>query len=151
MVLGLSLEQLQTIYRVQFPVMRMYEADTWYDRNGRFIFTNSKGLPGVGLPRKSSKKDPDTPGWEDVRHMTTGQVSHTVLDDTLPGGLYEKTITYEAPFVRCDREKDYEEVWAHWSASTSGSAPRTGTWCSRPGLPGTMNTPCRRGCSPTAR
>ena len=37
--------------------MRQYEADTWYDANGRIIFTASKGLPGVGLSRKAIKGD----------------------------------------------------------------------------------------------
>ncbi len=54
--LGLTLQELLTIYRVQFPVMRQYEADTWYDANGRIIFTSSKGLTGVGLPRTANKK-----------------------------------------------------------------------------------------------
>jgi hypothetical protein len=45
--LSLNLDQLQTIYRVQFPVMRSYERDTWYDANGRIVFTNRKGLPGA--------------------------------------------------------------------------------------------------------
>ena len=39
MALGMTLEQLKTIYRIQFPVLQSYEADTWYDANGRITFT----------------------------------------------------------------------------------------------------------------
>jgi hypothetical protein len=112
MALNLTLEELKTIYRVQFPVMRQYEADTWYDQNGRIVFTCSKGLPGVGFPRKVTKTEPT--GWEDIKNLTSGTVSRTIIDDTQPTGPIERTITYQAPFDRCDREKDYEEVWANF-------------------------------------
>jgi len=127
--LGLTLEELITIYRVQFPVMRQYEADTWYDTHGRIVFTASKGLTGVGLPRKAGKNDtpcrliyPDGNterkplGWEDARELPPGtRIERTVLDDTLPGGPREKTVTYQAPFDRCNRETDYRTVWPVFS------------------------------------
>ena len=122
--LGLTLDELLTIYRVQFPVMRQYEVDTGYDANGRIVFTASKGLPGIGLPRKAAKGDtsyglraPETDrtdialGWEDIRHLNVGIVARRITDDTIPGGPVERTIEYHAPFNRCDREEDYRMVW----------------------------------------
>ncbi|NDF15754.1 class I SAM-dependent DNA methyltransferase, partial [bacterium] len=113
MGLGMSLDDLITIYRVQFPIMRQYDRDTWYDQNGRIIFTNSKGLTGVGLARKKEKGSPD-PGWEDVRDMKTGSVEVVIEDDTMPGGPVKRKITYKAPFERGDREADYAQAWAEF-------------------------------------
>jgi hypothetical protein len=98
MALGLTLDELCTIYRIQFPVLRQNENDTWYDQSGRIVFTVSKGLPGVGYSR---------PEWNEIKDMKTGTVSRTITDDTLPGGPIERTITYTAPFDRCNREADY--------------------------------------------
>jgi hypothetical protein len=125
MALGLTLEELSSIYRIQFPVMRQYEADTWYDASGRIVFTPSKGLIGAGLPRKARKDDtvyglrtPDRTednialGWEDVRDLTEGIVTRRIMDDTLPGGPVERVIEYHAPFDKCDREQDYAVAWA---------------------------------------
>ncbi len=50
--LKLTIDELCTIYRTQFPVLREYEKNTWYDRNGRIAFTTNRGLTGVGLERK---------------------------------------------------------------------------------------------------
>jgi hypothetical protein len=113
--LKLTLEELITIYRVQFPVMQQYERDTWYDRNGRIVFTASKGITGVGFPRKGSGRGANkTTGWEDIQHETSGIVSRTILDDTLPGGPVERTINYEAPWTLCHRVEDYRVAWDYF-------------------------------------
>jgi hypothetical protein len=103
---GLSLDELVAVYRLQFSVLRQNEGDTWYDRNGRIVFTCSKGLPGVGLDRAR---------WNEVKGMKAGTVTRTISDDTLPGGPRERTITYVAPFDRCDREADYRTAWAEFA------------------------------------
>lgn len=143
--LGLTLDELQLIYRVQFPVMQGYERDTWYDIKGRIVFTNSKGLVGVGLPRKGSRTTPKTRittpdgktkdgnhGWEDfykdgefkVEDGTT--IAMTVTDDTLPGGPRQVTRTFVAPFARANREEDYRTAWSFF-VDTSNSSKSTDT------------------------
>lgn len=143
--LGLKLDELQLIYRVQFPVMQGYERDTWYDIKGRIVFTNSKGLVGVGLPRKGSRTTPKTRittpdgktkdgnhGWEDLYKdgvflVPNGtKVEMTVTDDTLPGGPRQVTRTFTAPFARANREEDYRTAWAFF-ADTSNSSKSTDT------------------------
>lgn len=116
MALGLTLDELITIYRVQFPVMQQYERETYYDMNGRIVFTTNKGLTGVGFPRKGNQKKGIT-GWEDIQHMTEGTVDLTVEDDTLPGDPIQRTITYQAPFAKCDREQDYRIAWEAFISS----------------------------------
>lgn len=120
MALGMTLQQLKTIYRIQFPVLQSYEADTWYDANGRITFTNNRSLTGVGFTRPEWEnagavqpiKRGDAP-WDGImKHAPAGYVfARTITDDTMPGGPVQRTIEYAAPFERCDREQDYETAW----------------------------------------
>jgi hypothetical protein len=100
--LNFTLDELCAIYRIQFPVLRQNERDTWYDQRGRIVFTCSKGLPGIGFSR---------PDWEGIKAMPLGVVTRTIQDDTQPGGPQERVIEYVAPFDRCDREADYATAW----------------------------------------
>lgn len=90
LALGVSMDDLALVYRVQFPVLQEYERDTWYDRAGRVVFTVNKGLPGVGLPRAE---------WDQVKDAKAG--------DALPAFAQR----YAAPFDRCDRERDMRAAY----------------------------------------
>lgn len=137
--LGLALEELVLMHRVMFPVMQQYERDTWYDMAGRIVFTNSKGLAGVGLPRRVGPRDPQVKieypdgtqtiggyGWEDISKMQEQGnlpagtiISHIVRNDTLPSGPFHQERRYTSPFVLADREEDYRIAWEFFELSKS--------------------------------
>jgi hypothetical protein len=103
MALGLSLQDLEMIYTIQFPVLQQNENDTWYDRKGNIVFTCSKGLTGVGV---------DRPVWEKIRDMKDGEsYEHTIEKSELYKG---QKVTYYAPFTKCDRIEDYRRAWTHF-------------------------------------
>lgn len=121
MALGLSLQDLEMIYTIQFPVLQQNENDTWYDAEGKIVFTCSKGLTGVGLDRKRNAKT-GMLGWEDIRGEqidentyagTTPTHTHTIdpAKSELYGGQQQ---TFVAPYTRCDRIADYRTAWAHF-------------------------------------
>lgn len=120
MALGLSLEDLEMIYTIQFPVLQQNENDTWYDQKGNIVFTCSKGLTGVGVDRKQ---------WEAMRGEpnnlnnpnnpitsykgTSATYVHTI--DPKKSELYGgQQVTYYAPFTKCERIADYRRAWAHF-------------------------------------
>lgn len=112
MAIGLTLKQLITIYKSEFPVLKDYEENTWYDANGRIVYSINKALSG-----KDSKKRKivgvNTEEWKVIYNLKAGETYiHNFTDDTQPYGAHERKIEYIAPFDRCDREKDYETVWA---------------------------------------
>ena len=104
--------------------MKQYDADTWYDKKGQIVFSNNKGLVGIGVDRLSFERmnsivpvERGTAHWNGImKDAPTGYVfERTIMDDTQPGGPVERTIRYVAPFDRCDREKDYETAWEFFS------------------------------------
>ncbi len=130
MELGMTLQELLTIYRVQFPVMQQYERETYYDQSGRIVFTPSKGLVGVGLDRTVGRNDPPVKikypcgkeetkplGWTEAQKLPDGTKIHrTILDDTQPGGPVERVITYTSPWYLPNREEDYKQAWDVFTA-----------------------------------
>ena len=103
--LGITLDALCLMYTSQFPVLVQNEDDTWYDTKGNIVFTVSKGLVGVGLDRGD---------WNAIKDMKAGQTyEHTITKSELYQG---KTVTYHAPFTKCDRIEDYKTAWAHFES-----------------------------------
>ena len=120
MVLGMTLDQLLSAYRIQFPTLQQHERDTYYDAEGKIVYAKNNALSGVGFSRSEFENagavQPMTRGtaqWDGImKNAPAGYVfSHIITDDTQPGGPVERTIEYIAPFDRCDREQDYETAW----------------------------------------
>jgi hypothetical protein len=104
--LNLTLTELCTIYRTQFPVLRQYEQDTWFDTNGRIAFTASKGLVGVGLDRKSFEL------WQ----------THLAAGTPLPPDF--DTQDLQPPFDVRDREVDMAAAYTFFAERLGiGPAP----------------------------
>ncbi len=95
--LGMTLEELQLIYRVQFPVLRQYEAETFYDRRGKIVFTVNRGLSGVGVTRRQ---------WREIKDAGAGA--------RLPEWAKDGGGAFEPPFDRCARESDLAEAYAYF-------------------------------------
>lgn len=119
--LGLSLDQLIEIYRIYFPVLQENEAGTWYDQNGRIVWTCSKGLPGVGW-LDDRGKSPGRRAWENLLETNPSELTCEAIDDTQPGGPRTVTRHFVGPFTKCDRVEDYRRAWAHFERLKSDEA-----------------------------
>ena len=118
---GLTLDQLIEIYSIYFPVLQEYEAGTWYDQNGRIVWTCSKGLPGVGWLDERGKS-PGRIAWERTLAENPAELTCNVIDDTMPGGPRTVIRHFVGPFTRCDRVEDYKRAWAHFERLKSEDA-----------------------------
>ncbi len=111
MSFGLSLEDLEFIYDIQFPVLRQNEEDTWYDQKGNVVYSVSLCKKGVGVDRTTW----NTIRGEQLNDNTFAGVEsiyvHTI--DLNKSELYGgEQVTYYAPYTRCDRIADYRRAWA---------------------------------------
>lgn len=97
MSLKMTLEELLTIYRVQFPVMRQYELADEYDSNGRRIPNTARKDRGAKEVRSAREE------WDGHEPLTVSWL----IDD----GRQEVTKTFYPPFTKVDREADYEQAW----------------------------------------
>ncbi|MDC1425975.1 N-6 DNA methylase [Gammaproteobacteria bacterium] len=112
-VAGLDLDQLIEIFRIYYPVLKDNEDGTWYDQNGRIVWTSSKGLLGVGYLNEKGKS-PGRKEWESILESNPAELVCTAIDDTLPDGPHTVERRFVGPFFKCDRVEDYKRAWAHF-------------------------------------
>lgn len=89
-ILGISAEDLCTIYRTQFPVLRGYEQNDLYDVNGRKV-----------------------PGEINKAYRKLGE-SLTIEDRTWTHPQSQVEYVFEFPFRSFDREEDMRTAYAHF-------------------------------------
>jgi len=75
--------------QIQYLHKDEYESSKCYDRNGRIVFTSSKGFHGVGFSRSECNE---------IKDMKSSSVSRKITEDTLSDGPVEKLIEYYASF-----------------------------------------------------
>ncbi|MCM2372096.1 DNA methyltransferase family protein [Aporhodopirellula aestuarii] len=135
MALGLTLEELLTIYRVQFPVMRMYELADEYDARGRHlpntVRKNQGGTQFRTVRNEALEKHPEayktrpaedalSPNWpfaDEIGDAPPLEVSWEIDD-----GLQTVTKTFYPPFTKVDREADYARAWEEFEKRYGGQS-----------------------------
>ncbi|GIH72625.1 class I SAM-dependent DNA methyltransferase [Sphaerimonospora thailandensis] len=91
--LGMTAEQLVAIYRSRYPVLSDYEAQIWFDANGRKIAGNH-----------------NTYGYGQTKQHYEQLMAH--LDPEANGPVPDG---YTAPFYKADREAEYRQAHAVFS------------------------------------
>ena len=139
MALGLTLDELLTIYRVQFPVMRMYELADEYDARGRqlpnTVRKNQGGTDFRTAREHASETHPQayrvrpaadalSEHWPFTEETTGADGTPLSLDVSwkIDNDLQDVTKTFYPPFTKVDREEDYRRAWEVFEERYQGSS-----------------------------
>jgi hypothetical protein len=114
LALELTEEELITIYRVQFPVLRQYERENLYDQTGRFV---PKGVLDLARRHNIDTRQPLKVSAFTGPAELVGEVETPGLGIT--GGIVwedpkmepKMKRVYPPPFTKCDREADMRQAY----------------------------------------
>ena len=94
LVRATSLTKIEPSIRIQLSVMRQYEADL------------NNGISYV-IDNVQRQEHSLVLGCNDIQHLITGDTVSKIYTAPKTTGVVERTIIYQAPIFRPDREEDY--------------------------------------------
>jgi hypothetical protein len=113
-VLGITEEELLTIYRVQFPVLRQYERENLYDQTGRLVPRAVLALVkqhdiDIHQPLKVATFKGPADLVEEIKTPGLGVTGGIVWEDPKMEPRMKRV--YPLPFTKCDREADMRHAY----------------------------------------
>lgn len=114
LALGLTLQQLITIYQVQFPVMRGYERQDLFDAHGRRLPTTTRKDPGAKELRDALKGLLPSLDFREAALTYSGDP--ITVSWPIDHGRSTVTRTFHQPFTPVDREDDYRVAYEFFKA-----------------------------------